>query len=401
MADDTGRRPATRPPVGRAPTQRDTPFGAGVSLGRWFGVQVRAHWSVLIILGLFTVVIATADLPATRPGESSLAYWVAGAVMTVVLFVTLLAHELAHAITARHYGLPVRRITLWMLGGLTELGGESPTPRADALIAAAGPLTSLALGGVFAAAAWLVGGSLVGTALAWLAALNVVLAVFNLLPGAPLDGGRLLRAFLWWRTHDRAQGAEGATRAGRVLGMVFVGLGLVELLLGNVGGAWLALIGWFVINGSTSERYAVRAERLHGLTVLDAMTPTPQAVPDWWTVQQFVDGLSPEASRQAIFPLVDLDGMFTGAITLKALDRVSSDRWSSTHMHDLAAQTGHLMQADPADDLSHVVLPLHLRGGVAVVVDHGRPIGVVTEDDVNRVAQLARSGWPGARRPGT
>ena len=144
-----------QPRPGQSPSRRDTPFGTGIHLGRWLGVEVRAHWSVLIVLALFVVVIAEVELPASQPGSSTAAHWTAAAVMAPLLFVTLLAHELAHALAARHYGLGVHRITLWMLGGLTELEGEAPSPRADALIAAAGPLTSLTLGGLCAGTAQL------------------------------------------------------------------------------------------------------------------------------------------------------------------------------------------------------------------------------------------------------
>src|SRR5512141_2154173 len=129
----------SRPP---AANRRDTPFGMGVPLGRFAGVPVRAHWSVLLALVLFTDILATETLPATRPGQPAAGYWLTGVVTATVLFMSLLAHELAHAITARHYRMRVQRITLWMLGGLTELDGEPPTPRADALVAASGPLTS-------------------------------------------------------------------------------------------------------------------------------------------------------------------------------------------------------------------------------------------------------------------
>lgn len=371
--------------------QRDTPFGMGIPLGRWAGVPIWAHWSVLIVLTLFTYLIAAVDLPGMQPGSSTASYWVAGVITSVVFFLTLLAHELAHAVTARRYGLRVRRITLWMLGGLTELEGESPTPKADALIAAAGPLTSLALGGLFTAAAWLVGGAgLAATALAWLGGLNILLAIFNLLPGAPLDGGRLLRALFWWRSHDRAQAAERAAFAGRILGMTLIGLGLFELLLGGVGGAWLALIGLFIVNGAASERYAVRAEKLHGLTVREAMTPTPVVAPDWWTVEEFVSGLTVESSRQPVFPVVDIDGGFTGVVTLTTLDHVPSERRPTTRLHDLAARTGRLLTTAPGDDLAELVLTLHLRGGIAIVVDEGHPVGVITERDLARVAQLVR-----------
>lgn len=390
MRDEDEKPTQGRTTAQRGEPQRETPFGTGIPLGRWAGVRIWAHWSVLIALILFTYLIATVDLPGMQPGLSPTTYWIAGVITSAAFFVSLLAHELAHALAARHYSLRVRRITLWMLGGLTELEGESRTPRADAVVAAAGPLTSLALGLAFSGAAWLLGGGgLAATALAWLGGLNVLLAIFNLLPGSPLDGGRLLRALLWWRGHDRGRAAEQAASAGRVLGTILIGLGLLELLLGDLAGPWLALIGLFVITGAASEGYAVRAERLHGLTVRDAMTPTDQVAPDWATVEQLVSSLSPGASRQPLFPLVDIGGGFTGVVTLADLERIPSERRATTRLSQLGARSGRLLTVTPSDDLAPLLLTLHLRGGIAIVVHEGRPIGVITEGDLAHLAQLS------------
>lgn len=368
----------------------DTPFGAGVPLGRWFGIPVKAHWSVLVSVALFATLIAAVYLPEARPGSSTAAYWAAGLVTAPLLFLTLLAHEVAHAVTARHHRIRVRRITLWMLGGLTELEGEAPTPRADALIAAAGPAASLALAAVCAAGAWLAtSGSLVAAALGWLASINLVLGVFNLLPGAPLDGGRLLRAALWWRGHDRAAAATKAARAGRTLGMVLVGLGVVEVLAGSVLGLWTVLIGWFVLSGSASERYAVQAESLAGLAVRDAMTATPQVLPDWWTVRECFGRLTAASARQEFFPLVDVGGGLSGAVTLPMLSAVPEDRAATTRLREVRSGQA-LLTTTPDHDLATLLLPLHLRGGVAVVLDDGHPVGVVTDGDLARLAALVR-----------
>ena len=181
--------------------------------------------------------------------------------------------------------------------------------------------------------------------------------------------------------------------------MTLVGLGLFVLVLGDYAGGWLALVGWFVLNGAASEQYAVRAERLHDLTVRDAMTPTPFVAPDWWTVEHFVSSLTADASRQPVFPLVDLDGRFDGTLTLTTLDHVPAEHRADTRVRDLAAPSGRILQAAPGDDLAHLLLPLHLRGGMAVVVEDGRPVGVITDADLARATRLARTGWPGGGAP--
>ena len=393
----------------RAPTRAelraagDTPFGAGIPLGHWFGIVVKAHWSVLIAVVLFAVLIATVELPTSLPGSSTSSYWVASAVVAPLFFATLLAHEVAHAVTARHYGIRVRRITLWMLGGLTELEGEAPTPRADALIAAAGPAASLAIGAACAGGAWSAdrlsteGWAVVPAALWWLAGINVLLGIFNLLPGAPLDGGRLLRAVLWWRGHDRARAATRAAQAGRVLGMVLVALGILEVLVGGPLGLWTVLIGWFILNGAATEQYAARSETLAGLTVRDAMTATPQVFPDWSTVADTFARLSPDVARQEIFPSPTSTVASPAPSRCPCSPRCRRTGPSSTRLRDVRHGRS-LLTTTASQDLSTLLLPLHLRGGIAIVLEKGHPVGVVTDDDLARMAALAR-GRPTQPRP--
>lgn len=382
----------------RPANRGDTPFGRGFPLGSWRGVSLRAHWSVLIVLALFAWLLATSLLPALRPGEARVAYWLTGILLATVFLATLLAHEMAHALMARHYGMRVERITLWMLGGLAELDGQPPSPRADALIAAAGPVTSFVIAAVSGGLAWALGGAgLLGAALVWLAEISLVLAVFNLLPGAPLDGGRLLRALVWWRTHDRARATRAAATAGRFLGWSLVALGFLEVLAGGPFGLWLALVGWFVLTGAASERYSVHAERLRGLRVGEAIPYPPAIAGDWWTVQQFLDQLTPQHAAQPVFPLVGIDGRLTGVIAVASLERTPPDLRATTRLRDVPGWPTAIV--DPDTPMPDLLLSLHLRGGAAVVVDDGRPVGVMSFEDLARAVQLAGLGWPGAHAP--
>ncbi|HEU5109608.1 MAG TPA: site-2 protease family protein, partial [Micromonosporaceae bacterium] len=176
-----------------------------VRLGRVAGIPVGVHWSVLVVLVLLAQGLAAAVLPAAVPGRPGWQYWVVAAGTTVLFVASLLAHELAHALAALRCGVRVERVTLWLLGGVAELSGQPARPRQELGIAAVGPLTSLAAGGVFFAATVMSAGrlpELAVVAVAWLAWINLVLALFNLLPAAPLDGGRVLRALLWQRWSD-------------------------------------------------------------------------------------------------------------------------------------------------------------------------------------------------------
>jgi Zn-dependent protease len=376
---------AARRPGGRA--------GPGIRLGRWRGVPVSARWSVLFTLGLFADILATSALPAARPGHAAGAYWLAGLLTATVFVVTVLAHEFAHAVTARRYGLRVKGITLWALGGFTELDGESPSPRAEALVAVAGPAISIGLGAVSGVLAWWAGGSgLLGAALSWLAATSVLLGVFNLLPGAPLDGGRLLRALLWWRYQDPARASHVAGRVGRVLGFVLIALGLVELLVaGSFGGLWIAFVGWFIVGAATAEAHAGQAEGLKGVRVGDVMALSPIVLAEWWTVEQVLAQASPAHGAAEAFPVVDLGGRATGALTLRDLQRVPVGRRAETRLRDIVrARRARPPLVRPEDLLTEVALAMRQGGGIAVVVDDAnRPIGVLTADELARAARSA------------
>jgi Zn-dependent protease len=374
---------------------RGTAFGGGIPLGRYGGVRVTAHWSVLVILALLTEMLAYGVLPSAAPRHATGIYLATALGAAAVFLGALLAHEVAHAVIARHYRMPVKRITLWMLGGMTELNGDPPSPRADAAIAAAGPATSIALGGVFGALAWLFGGSgLIGAALVWLAAVSLLLGVFNLLPGAPLDGGRLLRAALWHRYGDRARAADVSARVGRAMGMIFVVLGVLEFFTGAAAGLWMALIGWFVISGASGERYAALIERLRGRAVRDVMAASPVPAQSWLTLSDFVSQLTTEhAAAQRVFAVVGLDGEPEGVLLARDLERVPPHLRATTRVRDIRRTRLRPLIVSPDALIADIVAPTHLRGGVAVVVENRRVVGTLTEADlVQAAANLASFG---------
>jgi predicted transcriptional regulator len=240
---------------------------------------------------------------------------------------------------------------------------------------------------------WLNSESLPVVAVAWLAVVNVLLGIFNLLPGAPLDGGRLLRAFIWWRRGDQHRANEAATRGGRVLGMGLVGVGLIETLMGSYGGLWLALIGWFIMSSAASERYARTTAGLRQVHVRDIMTPTPAVVPDWWTVEQFLAGLDSGHARQMLFPLVDFEGRVDGAVTPHDIERLDSEERDTVRMRDVSRPV-RLLLVHPDVLAADLAISLPTHGGAAVVVDEdSKPLGLVTGEDVVRAGHLLDIGW--------
>ena len=259
-------------------------------------------------------------------------------------------------------------------------------------------MTSLGFG-LGTALAVVVGTSgLLGTALVWLATVSIVLAAFNLLPGAPLDGGRLLRAFLWWRYQDRDRAAERAARSGKMLGVVLVGLGMFEVLAGVASGLWLAVVGWFNLSGASAEQAAAADEHLADLKAVDVMTPVQVVAPAWWTVDRFVEHLSPTGVASGVFPIVDLMGHTTGICILADLDTVPAAHRSDTQLGSLAARHVPPLVVEPDARAAELAAQIRSRRGVAVVEDSNHPVGVVTEVELGRAAHLTLLGWHTAPR---
>jgi Zn-dependent protease/predicted transcriptional regulator len=369
---------------------------ATLSLGRIAGIKVGIHWSALAIVVLIVAGMVTGQLPDQFPGRSPVAYVAAALVSAVLFLASLLAHELAHSIVARRDGVEVHSIVLWLLGGVAQLEGEPRTPGADFRIAVVGPLTSLVLGGVFGAvgygAALLDAGGLAVSVLAYLAGTNVLLAIFNLIPAAPLDGGRVLRAALWRWHSSRERAAVTAARAGRVVGFALVGLGLLQALLtGTFSGIWLALVGWFLVSAATAEeQQAQMGSRLSGVRVGDVMTSNPVVADGRMTLEEFINRLA-MTQRFSSYPLVDLSGRLAGLVTLNRIRAVPPSRWSETRLRDIACPPADVPTARPDEDLL-TLLP-RMRGcadGRAVVTDErGRVVGIVTSTDISRALQLA------------
>ena len=362
-------------------------------LGRVAGIRIGAHWSVLVMVVLIGWLLGAQVLPGLAPHEPAVAYWAVAVPGAMAFLAALLAHELAHSLVTRRCGVPVTSITLWALGGVSELGGEPPTARADLLIAAAGPATSLATGLVFgglAAAVRAGGGPIIAVAaLGWLAVMNAFLAVFNLLPGAPLDGGRILRAVLWMRHGDRARATQSAAAAGRVLGAVLIAAGVAELLFwGDADGLWLALIGMFIMSAATAEAAAGTATAaLAGLRVADVMTPDPDIGATWLTVADFIDHVALN-SAQTEFPVIGPGGSLAGVTGVRRLARVPPTSRSITTLQQVITAVPAAYVASPEDPAAPLLSRPPLAGDLAaVVVSDGRIAGMVT---VTRLRQIVR-----------
>jgi Zn-dependent protease len=342
-------------------------------LGTYLGIPVHAHWSMAFVAVLFGVNLAVA------------LGVVAGVAATAAFFGSILAHEFGHALVARRYGVGTQSIALWALGGVAQLDREPPTARADGLIAVAGPAVSLAIG---------VGGVGLGLAvqspvLGWIGFVNLLLAVFNMLPGAPLDGGRVLRAFRWWRTGDKYRAMRDAGNAGRVIGWGLAGLGVVLMMNGQFG-VFIAITGLFIAMNAKSEIMASHiAERLAGLKVRDLT---------WFGVAQAGTDMDADSmiwQRQRLggagaVVVVGDDGELDGLVLEEQLWAIPPDRRAMVMLTQLMVPFNRLARAGPDEELSSVLPRLNPTQPVVTVWNGDQLLGVVPPTRLRERLELRR-----------
>jgi Zn-dependent protease len=364
-----------------------------IRLGSVRGLVLRAHWSVPLIMMFFAYGLADRTLPGYAPGLAPVVYAVAGVAGAVLLLVSLVVHEAAHALTARRAGMGVRDVTLWALGGFTRMDRPT-TARATFMVAVSGPFASLLLGGIGLGAAAALeaapGWRIVVAVLGWLGGTNLVLGVFNLLPAAPLDGGRLLQAALWWRTGDRERAQRAAGRSGQVVGMVLAVLGWLAFARGMSGGLWLILVGVFVAGVAAAERrWAELVTALRGLRVGQTMTAPVVTGPDWLTVDRFLAEVAAHA-RHSMLPLLDFEGRPSGVVQLSRLAAVPSAQRASLRARDVATPLSRCALAAPDELLTSALERMGTEGRLLpiLVLDDSRLLGIITAHDIDRSRRI-------------
>ena len=362
-----------------------------VRMGRFLGAPLRIHWTVPLLVMLFGYSLGSQTLPAMVPDQSNATYTVAGLAGALMLLVSLLAHEAAHAITARKRGIPVQSITLWALGGMTRMS-KPRTARSTFWVAVSGPLTSLLAGALALGAGigldTLSGAEVPAAVLLWLGWVNLVLAVFNLLPAAPLDGGRVVQALTWWGTGDQDRAERAAARAGQVLGVVLIGLGWTVVLRGALSGLWLAVIGFFVMIVAGAEHQRARlAPALRGMRAADAMTSPVETCQDWMTVQRCIDDVAVRTRHSALV-LIDFEGRPSGLVHLPRLAKIPAAQRETLRVRDVATPWARCASCAPEDLLQDVLEKLSPGRALPVLVTEGQNlVGIITADDISRIVR--------------
>jgi Zn-dependent protease len=356
-------------------------------IGRIFGIPVGLHWSLLAVGGLLAFQLTDGLLPNAHPGHSTITYSVVGVGAAVVLFLTVLAHELAHALVARRHAMSVEGIDLWALGGVTRLRSAARTPQAEWRVAAAGPLMSFFCAGAFALTAFLVDRGartgLIPVALWWLAIVNGVLALFNVLPAAPLDGGRILSGVLWRVSGDRFRASRTAAVAGWMLGWLVVGLGVAQSVLYDVaGGILTGVLGLFLVVAARAEKRAAKMRaQMAGTRVRDVTWfGVARAAPD--TDARTMLRQRRRMGGLGVVAVEDGEGQVTGFVSEGQLRRAHDDGRGHTLIGTLAVPSHQVGRAGLDEDLSDALSRVQSRMPLVTVWDDENLVGMIVNDAV-------------------
>src|SRR5574338_739943 len=359
------------------------------SIGSIAGVRIALHPSWLVIAFLVTYSLAVGSLPQTFGGWPSSLYWIVGATVALLFFASVLAHELSHALVARRFGIEVRDITLFIFGGAASLEGDARRPRDEALIAAAGPLLSIALGALLLTLDVLVAQPQVEAVVEWLGYINLSLGIFNLIPGYPMDGGRILRALLWRLRGDQFAATRNAAAVGRGFGYLMIAGRVFWAFQADLfAGIWLALIGWFISSAAESSVAQMSAQRsMRGISVGDVMEEDVPSVSPNETVADLVNERLMRGEGRSFLVRHD-DGGLAGIVTLSDVRRVAREDWPTARVTDIMTRYAELATVRLHDSLERALEILQQRevNQLPVVDEDGRTVlGLLTRAGILRL----------------
>ncbi|HEV2206567.1 MAG TPA: site-2 protease family protein [Candidatus Acidoferrales bacterium] len=366
-----------------------------IKIGRIFGIEIGLHYSWFVIAVLIALSLGP-YFHHTQPHWSEAAVWAAAIVTAVLFFVCLLLHELAHSLVAKSHHLRVREITLFALGGVSQIESEAPNATTEFWIAIVGPLTSAVIGFICWGLAYVAGMGKgpngvtpAAAVLLWLGYINIALAVFNMIPGFPLDGGRVLRAIIWWIDKSPQRSTRAAARVGQVVAILFILFGIFWFFAArNFGGLWIALIGWFLLEAAKSS--SVQADvmaHLQGHKVGDMMERNCGTVPGHLTVREFVDEILVHSGTPCFY--VAQDGHIAGLLTPADLKRVSRDEWERTSVQSVMIPLSRVKAVSPETPAVEAIEMMGRENLTELaVVDDGKLEGIFSRGQVLRFLQI-------------
>jgi Zn-dependent protease len=372
-----------------------------IKLGRIWGIEIGLHYSWLII-ALLIAFSLSAHFHTVRPEWNVNMVWAAAIITAVLFFVTLLLHELAHSLVAKARGMRVRAITLFALGGVSQIESEAKDARSEFWIAIVGPLTSLVIGlvcfGVVRGAGWRPGthpGNPVVAVLLWLGYINIALAFFNMIPGYPLDGGRVLRAIIWWITKNAQRATRSAAQIGQAVALLFIVYGLYRFFVGaNFGGLWIAFIGWFLMDAARSSYLQVGiVEGLRDHRVADLMQRDCARVGGYLSVRDFVDEYLLHSGNRCFVVMQDQHP--AGIVTPAEAKKVRREEWNQTSVQSVMRPMNQVVTVPPEMPvLKALELMSRAKVDELAVVSDGKLEGIFSRAQVLRFLQVYAGGQP-------
>ena len=378
--------------------QRD---GSGFRVGRVFGIPIYLHTSWFVIFALITLTVTT-QFTGLHPKWSTAQHWTVGLITSFLFFFSVIFHELSHSIVARHYKIRVESITLFVFGGVSKIAGDPDSAGKEFNVAITGPLSSFFLAVCF----WLVykylhGSDMITAAALWLAEINLILAVFNLVPGFPLDGGRILRGIAWGVTKDFARATRIATACGKFFAYLMIFYGIWEALHGNwIGGIWMSFIGWFLLNAAqdTFVQSTLR-NALAGRSAKDIMVREVPTVPRDMSLAEYAQEVLKTGRRFHIVTGLDKP---VGLVTLHTVQRVPRDQWENTSIQAVMHPIDEMHYASPNEPALGVFERL-LKENVSQmpVLDDGHIVGIIGRESLMRVMQSSGHGPAGNPKEST
>ena len=357
-------------------------ISSGLVIGRIRGVEIRVHWSWLLIFWLIAWSLSEGLFPEYQPQWDERQRWIAGAVSSLLFFGSVLFHELSHTFVALHYKMRVPSITLFVFGGVSQIADEMRNPKQEFLIAVAGPLSSWVLAGAFGALWVVFRAESVSAVFGYLGLINFALGTFNLLPGFPLDGGRVFRSIVWGRLHDLTRATRIASTMGQGIAWLMIAVGIAWMVFVNWSGLWYVLIGLFLKNASENAYAQVLLDRaLRDLWVRDLMRPAPEPVAETWSLQRVADERVLGRAERVLF-VEDL-GQVSGLITVADLTKVPRAEWETTTVRAAMVPSVRVITVtSDASALEAMRLMQEHDVHQLPVIDDERLVGLLTRGDV-------------------
>jgi Zn-dependent protease/CBS domain-containing protein len=351
------------------------------------GIPIRVHFSWLIVFGLLTWLLSSRYFPQVTPDLPFVSYWISGALAALLLFASVAFHELAHSYVAKKYKLSIESITLFIFGGVAQLKGDPPHPKAEFWIAIAGPFSSFLLAAFFLILMINTTGG-VKALFAYLAQINLILGVFNLIPGFPMDGGRVLRAAIWGKKKDYFFATQKASSIGRGIALFFIFFGLFSIFTGGPGGIWLMFVGWFLYSAAqASYQQATLQETLSGIKVKDIMVKEMQSIDPSISLDRAVNEYFLRYGYGG-FPVID-NGKFLGILTLKEVKNVPREDWGRVNVSAIFVPHDKKWEVSTNDDVIKALeLMIKEDKGRIAVTEKDKIIGLITRNGIAQYVQI-------------